>query len=350
MPSETRFCIKFNLLRGEAGYYQVAGKIGDSPDLFLTIGETYTFDQTEATNWFHPLGFAYYPDGAHGHKWGAREQMELHDNDLRYHINGKNPSADNENWLCYRPGLLKPVNSGMDCYEEEFFYPRNQWLKKQYTVDLTITEAAAHWSRNGELYYFCHIHSKMSGRIILLNPDGSRYSNSNEKLMLYPPSLLGPVDRTCGTTGVEDYMHGGSKECSERHMCGTLDTNFEKCMNAINCKMMQDMRDSTTPNAANKIEVYTQQMTSHHINAVNMARIMLKYGDKLKEHPELFGIMNGIVNSQNADIHAFRSYLGASKTAVLREASLEPLSYGSERSSSTTASVAVQLSLFVLVH
>merc|ERR1712100_447149 len=109
--------------------------------------------------------------------------------------------------------------------------------------------------------------------------------------------------------------------------------------------MMQDMRDSTTPNAANKIEVYTQQMTAHHINAVNMARIMLKYGDKLKEHPELFGIMNGIVNSQNADIHAFRSYLGSSKTAVLREAAMDPVSYGSsKRSSAMTTSVAVQLS------
>jgi len=60
--------------------------------------------------------------------------------------------------------------------------------------------------------------------------------------------------------------------------------------------------------------------------------------------------MNGIVNSQNADIHAFRSYLGSSKTAVLREAVLEPVSYGSKRSGAMTTSVAVQLSLFVLVH
>lgn len=28
-------------------------------------GETYVFDQLNSTNWFHPLGFAYLPDGAH---------------------------------------------------------------------------------------------------------------------------------------------------------------------------------------------------------------------------------------------------------------------------------------------
>lgn len=28
-------------------------------------GETYVFDQLDASNWYHPLGFAYYPDGAH---------------------------------------------------------------------------------------------------------------------------------------------------------------------------------------------------------------------------------------------------------------------------------------------
>jgi hypothetical protein len=34
-------------------------------DLEVTVGQTYTFDQTDETNWFHPIGFAYFPDGAH---------------------------------------------------------------------------------------------------------------------------------------------------------------------------------------------------------------------------------------------------------------------------------------------
>ena len=28
-------------------------------------GQTYVFDQQDDSNWFHPLGFAYFPDGAH---------------------------------------------------------------------------------------------------------------------------------------------------------------------------------------------------------------------------------------------------------------------------------------------
>ena len=32
-----------------------------------------TFDQTHETNWYHPIGFAYFPDGAHG---GRTEVMD----------------------------------------------------------------------------------------------------------------------------------------------------------------------------------------------------------------------------------------------------------------------------------
>merc|ERR1719377_282313 len=28
-------------------------------------GETYVFDQADGSNWYHPLGMAYFPDGAH---------------------------------------------------------------------------------------------------------------------------------------------------------------------------------------------------------------------------------------------------------------------------------------------
>lgn len=119
-------------------------------------------------------------------------------------------------------------------------------------------------------------------------------------------------------------MFNGTKDCGKQLICGKLDTNFEKCFSAINCKMMQDMRDATTPNSQNKVAVFAQQMTGHHANAVNMARIMLKYGNDLKKHPELFHIMNGVVNSQNADIHAYRSFLGGHRDAVLRDAALPP--------------------------
>ena len=49
------------------GAFEVDGCTGSNPVLSMTRGVTYTFVQHDVTNWMHPLGFAYYPDGAHGH-------------------------------------------------------------------------------------------------------------------------------------------------------------------------------------------------------------------------------------------------------------------------------------------
>lgn len=48
------------------GYFKVA-ECGDNPQPVLTMeaGVEYTFIQEDLTNWNHPLGFAYFPDGAH---------------------------------------------------------------------------------------------------------------------------------------------------------------------------------------------------------------------------------------------------------------------------------------------
>ena len=63
-----------------------------------------------------------------------------------------------------------------------FFYPRSAWRSKKYSVELTITQAMADRSHAGVLYYFCHIHSKMSGRIILKNADGSNVTQAKRVL------------------------------------------------------------------------------------------------------------------------------------------------------------------------
>ena len=36
-----------------------------NPTIGLEIGETYTFVQTDRSNYMHPMGFAYYPNGNH---------------------------------------------------------------------------------------------------------------------------------------------------------------------------------------------------------------------------------------------------------------------------------------------
>ena len=51
--------------------------------------------------------------------------------ELQYKINSLNPT-------CADAG-----DTGLDCYEPEFFYPRSEWLTKEYRAELTITQEVA---------------------------------------------------------------------------------------------------------------------------------------------------------------------------------------------------------------
>jgi len=308
-PSETTFCMMLDVFTGETGYYKFAGYDGVSPDITVKIGETYVFDQSDASNWYHAVGFAYYPDGAHGATWGGDERDEVEGaGELLYKIDGAATT-------CPEAG-----DTGLDCYEPEFFYPRADWMAKKYTAELTITQEMADKSHGGVIYYFCHIHSKMSGKIIIKNADGSAFTPSANptELELYSPSTSTGADITCGTYSVSQYAGGGDTCCDERFLCGALDTNFEKCLQAIDCKMNVEMMDGTTADSTDKIEVFAQQMIPHHLNAVYMARAVLKQVDAttINDVDDLTDILWEIVNAQNYQIHQFRNYLGSLDTTT----------------------------------
>merc|ERR1712157_224193 len=62
-PNENNeFVFKVNLWEYQ---YEVEGCEGVAPTLDIKRGVEYTMIQKDPTNWFHPLGLAYYPDGAH---------------------------------------------------------------------------------------------------------------------------------------------------------------------------------------------------------------------------------------------------------------------------------------------
>jgi hypothetical protein len=63
------FTAKLDLYASELGYYQFE-ECGDAvnPTLGIEVGKTYRFIQKDPSNHYHPLGFAYYPDGAHDGK------------------------------------------------------------------------------------------------------------------------------------------------------------------------------------------------------------------------------------------------------------------------------------------
>ena len=108
VPSATRLCMSLDMFASETGYYNIANHTGSSPDIHVTIGQTYTFDQSHPSNWYHPVGFAYEPDGAHGSTWGGAELDEVEGlGELLYKIDGT-PTT------CADAG-----DTGLGCYEPE---------------------------------------------------------------------------------------------------------------------------------------------------------------------------------------------------------------------------------------
>jgi hypothetical protein len=202
-------------------------------------------------------------------------------------------------------------------------------MAKKYTAELTQTQEMADKSHGGVIYYFCHIHSKMSGKIIIQNEDGTPYvpSANPTQWAVYSPYSPAGADTTCGTFDAKDYAGGGSKACQERFICGSLDTNFEKCMQAIDCKMKQDMLHRTTADHTDKVAVFMQQMIPHHENAVNMAKILLKEASasditNAMDEDGLTDILFSIINVQNYQIHQFRNYLGPTESPTSAPTSL----------------------------
>ena len=66
------------MFASDTGYfYNIANHTGSSPDIHVTISQTYTFDQSHPSNWYHPVGFAHEPDGNHGSTWGGAELPEV---------------------------------------------------------------------------------------------------------------------------------------------------------------------------------------------------------------------------------------------------------------------------------
>ena len=297
----TNLCMKVNVHAGETGFYEFEGKVGPFPDITVQISKTYMFNQHDPINWYHPVGFAYYPDGAHGDTWGGAERDEVEGaGELLYKINGAKIT-------CAAAGV-----TGLDCYEPEYFYPQSRWMTKKYTAELTITQAMADKFHGGAIYYFCHIHSKMSGKIIIQNADGKAVTKADGSALANPTEMAlyltptgGGVDGTCGTQGfnLQNYIGSGAKSCAEQFLCGTLNTNFEKCMQAIDCQTKTEMLSKTSADISNGVVTFMQQMIPHHPNAMAMSRILLKTAaastiTAAMAEDGLTGILSSIINTQ----------------------------------------------------
>jgi len=314
-PSKETYVARVNLLQGEQGYYQFEGFPDEiySPDIEVTIGETLVFNQSDHTNWFHPLGFSFLPDGPHGPNWDSAppvgvevgkldsgEDDPAYDSKLRYYI-----AEVNE---CERLNRY-------DCYKDAFFTPKSDWVQSSYRVELDITQDLADMSHGGVIFYFCRIHSKMSGRIIIKNTDGTQATGKpGEKVpSLYTPDLMVGFDKECGTWGLGPYEPNvGELACDDMEfICGEVNTLFEMCIQAMDCAMHHQMRTMDYKLHQDPVATFMHQMIPHHMNAVNMGRLMLKTMDATTiQASGLEDTIYSVINSQMYQMHFFRKYLG----------------------------------------
>jgi len=307
---------------GRMGEFKVKGCNGSSPVLAITRGVTYTLVQHDITNWMHPLGLAYYPDGAHGF------QQFVEVPELEY----PTPQVCNELQFSCNPGeevkqaplyginevyetfedWNNGVSGGLDVYEPAFKIPQDQWKEQNYTVMITIPIE----SKTKEFFYFCHIHSGMSGKIIVTDP----VDNANVLVQNFDPEKYykqsNKFDSNCGTSDVSMFHTGKEKFCpGQNFLCETRhNKEFSECMEAIGCKMNYEMR---VEEDSNPLVVFMDQMIPHHVNAVNMARIALKHAQDADgyddEDLDVPGLLRDIINKQNEQIQEMENWLKRQK-------------------------------------
>jgi hypothetical protein len=305
------FHMRVNLFAGENGHFELAERPSQAlPELEVRVGETYFFDQTHHTNWMHPLGFAYFPDGHHGQTWGGGGRAEVTDFDaLKYRVNNRKAK---------RIESTDIMEYDTKAYESAFSHLKEDWLTEKHGVQLEITDDIAKQAaaQGGVIYYYSRFHSRTSGKIRIV---GGSVAGPEPNGTQYTPPAVGSFDEVCGTYDTAPYNPAlGLCATQGRLLCDVIDTPFERCMAALNCKMKTEMQVGSS--GAHPVTTFYQQMIPHHANAMyvvtprfwahasmlranelirhrlsprsNMARVLLKTTD-LSSEPFVEGLMNG---------------------------------------------------------
>ena len=282
-------------------HFEECPEAGNMPTITMELGKTYRFVQRDISNYFHPLGFAYEPDGA------LADADEVEEEYLSYQLNGE--------------------DIGLDGYEPNFAHPIDEWATDgEYYVEVTIPKDYTH---TRDLFYFCHIHRYLGGRI-KLRSNGKFIQPSHLPIHNAMPPPPSSYDEQCGTYGlVHQYANLGQRgdswthsmeadyrlphsECPHTFVCEEGKSIFASCLDAINCHMFIGM---TTYERNSEVALFLQQMIPHHQNAVNMAKsLMLNWSytcdpaDLGSDSAECLmeNILRSIVHGQNAQIQTMR--------------------------------------------
>jgi len=313
---------KLNLYASELGYYTVDNCDGIMPVLGMKQDVQYRFVQEDKSNYYHPLGFAYYADGAH-------DDVDELEPGIVPDGSASTCAADN---TCPAPMYLNSGNYlgvysnideispstgnedfGLDVYEPQFFANPVDWLgagRYEVALKFDVTDFTK------DIVYFCHIHQFMSGRIKWVDDSGAVLSEVNEPEIPYEYEEASAYDQTCGTYNVDAYQLPNA-ECPSEFVCnkgGTVSA-FAGCIDSMNCAMTSGMTTGAISNSA--AALFVHQMIPHHQNAVNMAKALLLSGelacDDLSSdesaHCTLEQISMEIITQQNHQIQSMRGAL-----------------------------------------
>lgn len=320
------FTVRLNLHAGELGYYTFdeCGS-GVNPTLGIEKGVTYKFVQGDISNYYHPMGLAYYADGAHD---------DVDELEPGIAPPGSASTCANTN-TCPAPMYIRggeylglysnndaiaPVfgdeDFGLDVYEPEFFLDPVTW-KTAGTYVIALKFDVDDFT--DDIFYFCHIHQFMTGRIKFVNSAGVAISAADTPLIPYEYDSPGAYDQSCGTHGLDDYQLPHA-QCPEQFVCNKPDGAtgaFAGCLDSMNCAMTVGM--TTNVNQGSAIALFMHQMIPHHQNAVNMCKALMNSGDLScdditdEEDPlcAMTVLCYEIINVQNFQIQTMRGLLDA---------------------------------------
>eukprot|EP01063_Lacrimia_lanifica_P019962 TRINITY_DN27358_c0_g1_i1.p2 TRINITY_DN27358_c0_g1~~TRINITY_DN27358_c0_g1_i1.p2 ORF type:complete len:407 (+),score=157.84 TRINITY_DN27358_c0_g1_i1:55-1275(+) len=297
------FTFSLDVFASETGYYVVEGCEGVQPTLGMEAGVEYTFVQRNSTNWMHPLGFAYYADGAH--KGVDELEPGINHNGSGYCDAAANTCMAPRYYIdgAYVGSAADRSDFGLDVYEPDFQRSREEWQEKQYEVRLTVTDPDV-----SDFFYFCHIHDNMSGRVKVLSAAGTPRRQADDPPLGYEYANVSAFDKQCGTYNAGAYEDAATKCPDMTFVCGGAGhahEGFARCLAAVDCAMHVEMRSELQNDA---VATFMHQMIPHHANAVNMAKMLLKDGHGAGDD-DVTGLLWSIINTQNAQITMMRGWL-----------------------------------------
>ena len=265
------------------GYFEIDGCEGVNPTLHLTVGKTYMFDQSDISNWYHLIGFAYEADGAH---------VPVDELEPGIPPPGMNTTCADTNScpapMYFMDGIYQGIysnnaavapipnppsdNFGLDEVEPRFFHPLGDW--ESYGKMETYLTFDMHYP--SDFFYFCHIHSGMSSRIKLLDAEGNMPNPANTPEIPYEYLEISDYDKECGTYNLTGFQLPND-QCVERFVCPEGDQEaadasvFKGCVDSMNCHMMASM----TTLGASIPTLFCREMLPHHLNAVRFCLLLL---------------------------------------------------------------------------